>query len=400
MTPPLRVALVADCRFPLAEPFAGGLQSMTWHLAKGLRERGWGVTVFAAAGSDPEVADQRLETPRWEPSATARLDVSMPSTEWMQEHHAYLDLMLSLARGSSVDVVHNNSLHHLPVAMAELLRVPVVTTLHTPPTPWLESAISLARGRLHPVAVSGHTARAWAHVVDPLPAVVPNGVDPERWPAGPGGEDLVWMGRLAPEKGAALAIDIARATGRRLRLAGPVSDPAYWQREIAPRLGSGIEYVGHLSQRELAALVGSSAVCLVTPEWDEPYGLVAAEALACGTPVLGFARGGLPEVVSPECARLVAPRDVDAAVRLLPEVERLSRAAARRRAVEHCSVDAMVDAYARLYQRVAEQVPARLRRWRSSTDPAPLTVPGPRRSSRSAWDPSSASPHPMPCPTS
>ncbi len=357
MRRPSRVALIADCRFPLAEPFAGGLQSMTWHLAKGLRARNFDVTVFAAPGSDPAVADRILATPRWEPSAAARADVSMPPMEWMQEHHAYLDLMMTLGREKRVDIVHNNTLHHLPVAMAELLDVPVITTLHTPPTPWLESALGLQPDHVQPVAVSRHTAHAWTHVFGSVPRVVPNGVDPARWPAGPGGEDLVWMGRFAPEKGAALAIDIARTAGRRLKLAGPVSDPAYWHREIVPRLGPDAEYVGHLPQRDLATLVGHSAACLVTPEWDEPYGLVAAEALACGTPVLGFARGGLPEVVSADCARLVDPGDVDAAAALVPEVAALDRAAARAHALRHCSVDAMVDGYARLYASPAVEPP-------------------------------------------
>jgi glycosyltransferase involved in cell wall biosynthesis len=320
------------------------MQSLTWHLIEGLRERGVRLSVFAGPGSDPRLRATTIDVRTADLSAAARQDVSMQPEEWVEQHHAYLQLMLGLARRDDIDVVHNNSLHYLPVAMAETLEVPVVTTLHTPPTPWLEPAIRLADPRLARfVAVSRHTAGMWSHVADP--DVIPNGVDPRRWRYGAGGPDLVWVGRIAPEKAPHLALDIARAAGRRIRVAGPITDRAYWDAEVQPRLGDGADYVGHLRQRELSTLLGASALCLVTPSWDEPYGLVAAEALASGTPVLGFARGGLPEVVDGSCARLVAADDVQAAAALVPEAAALSRGAARRHAVRHCSVDRMVDSY-------------------------------------------------------
>ncbi|MFE9406348.1 glycosyltransferase [Streptomyces sp. NPDC006530] len=350
----LRVALIASARFPINEPFAGGLEAHTWGLAHALTRRGHQVELFAAPGSDPALEARELPVRRVVLSSAARSDASMPSTTWMEEHHAYLGLMLDLARDGEhrFDVVHNNSLHYLPVAMASALRVPVITTLHTPPTPWLESAIQSHEAC--PVvftAVSEFTAFAWRPTV-PEALVVRNGIDTDFWTPGPGGSDLVWSGRIVPEKGPHLAIGAARAAGVPLKLAGPVSDERYFEEEVAPLLEDGVQYIGHLDRKELAELLGTSAAALVTPNWDEPYGLVVAEALACGTPVCGFDRGALAEILTPECGLLAPPGDVAALAALIPRAMRLDRRAARRRAELFCSLQHTADAYTTLYERV------------------------------------------------
>jgi glycosyltransferase involved in cell wall biosynthesis len=351
---PLRIALIASARHPIRDPFAGGLEAHTWTLSRALRARGHEVTVFAGPGSDPAlgVVEMPLRSPRI--SAGARRDTSMVASSWLAEHHAYLQLMLHLSgRTVPYDIVHNNSLHHLPVAMAAALSVPVVTTLHTPPTPWLESAVQAApRCPVRFSAVSDHTAAAWRHVV-PAATVVRNGIDTRCWSPGPGGEELVWSGRIVPEKGAHLAIEAAQLAGRGLRLAGPVGDQEYFEACIRPRLGRAITYAGHLQQPDLCELVGSSAAAVVTPCWDEPYGLVVAEALACGTPVCGFARGALPEIVTADCARLVPSGDRAALAKAVEPTIGLSRADARRHAETFCSMEVMLSSYERLYRSVS-----------------------------------------------
>ena len=348
----MKVGIIASARFPVREPFAGGLEAHTWSLAQGLKARGHEVTVFAAPGSDPALGVQALSVQVPKISAAARADVSMPAEWWLQEHHAYLALMLQLA-GGGLDLVHNNSLHHLPIAMASALPMPTVSTLHTPPTPWLESAIQApAHCPVVFAAVSGHTARAWRHVV-PDATVVRNGVDIDRWRPGPGGGPAVWTGRLVPEKGPHLAVQAARLAGVELRLAGPSLDQAYFDQQVRPWLGDGIEYVGHLRTDELVELVGAASVSLVTPCWEEPYGLVVAESLACGTPVAAFARGALPELVDARHARLVPADDVPALAAALLEAQQLDRAQVRAHAVATCSVEAMVDGYEQLYGLVA-----------------------------------------------
>ena len=354
----MHVVVLAASKHPIAEPFAGGLESLTWHLVRGLRRSGVEVTLFAGPGSDPALGATELDVAPLHLSDTARADVSMVPDAWLREHHAYLQVMLSLQGRDDVDVVHNNSLHHLPVAMAESLRAPVLTTLHTPPTPWLEPAIAIdssartSRRNSHFVAVSRHTAQSWSHVASP--DVVHNGVDVRRWVAGPGGDDLVWVGRIVPEKAPHRAIAMARASGRRLRIAGPVGDAGYFARHVADELDEDLSYVGHLDTDGLVALVGSSAAMLVTPEWDEPYGLVAAESLACGTPVVALDRGGLREFVAPGVGLLLPPDAGGAeAAQAVATAVRLDRAACRAHAVAACSVDGMVERYLDLYRSIS-----------------------------------------------
>jgi glycosyltransferase involved in cell wall biosynthesis len=354
MSAVLKVAIIASARFPIREPFAGGLEAHTWGLARALHARGHHVTVFAAPGSDPGLGVEYLPVDELSISEAARADVSMRPQWWLAEHHAYLQLMLELAdHPARFDVVHNNSLHHLPIAMAPAVRTPIMTTLHTPPTPWLESAIHVRRScRVTFAAVSAHTANAWRHLVSDA-VVIRNGVDLRSWTLGAGGGPLMWAGRIVPEKGAHLAIAAARMAGRPLRLAGPISDRDYWNGEVAPLLGGSVEYLGHLSQQQLRAHVAAASAMVVTPCWDEPYGLVVAEALACGTPVAGFAIGALPELVDEQVGRLVPAGDVAALAAVLPTVTGLRRAEVRARAARDWDHDRMVDEYVRLYRRLA-----------------------------------------------
>jgi len=157
-----------------------------------------------------------------------------------------------------------------------------------------------------------------------------------------------------PEKAPHLAIQAARLAGMRLVIAGPMSDLPYFEQAVRPHLGRDVEYAGHLLVPELSTLVGSSAAVLVTPLWDEPYGLVVAEALASGTPVVAFERGGIPEVIAdPSVGRLVRPGDVQAMADATSAVVGLDRVAVREYAERYLSVDRMVTAYERAYRRLA-----------------------------------------------
>ncbi|WP_193045160.1 glycosyltransferase [Mycolicibacterium baixiangningiae] len=361
MIPRIRVALIASARYPVRQPFAGGLEAFVYQFAHALTAAGHSVTMFAAPGSAVDLPWDVVPVHALEMSEASREDFSVP--DWVvHETHAYLSVMLNLADRlrDSFDIVHNHSLHYLPLAMARTLPVPMLTTLHTPPLKWLEQAVALPGGVTSAfTAVSAFTARQWEPVNGPVP-VIANGIDLDEWRPGPGGDYAVWSGRLVPEKGLPDAIAAARMAGFRLRVAGPVGDPEYFEQAVRPALGDAVSYEGHLRRDELNELVGGAAVALVTPRWEEPYGLVTAEALASGTPVAAFARGGIPETIDAASGRLAPPGDIEALSRALRVAAHLPRGPVRARAESHCSQRVMVERYLQRYVELMDIEPERV----------------------------------------
>lgn len=352
----MRIGIIASARFPIREPFAGGLERHTYDLATGLMARGHDVTVFASEGSDRDLDVEPVcsEDRQADFSEAAMGDPSALPEPFMRAHHAYLHLMLDLAE-RDFDLIQNSSLHYLPVSLAPFLDIPVVTTLHTPPTPWLESALASHRraARSTFLSVSQANAASWRPVLD-VSEVIPNGIDLDAWPFSMAGDPsiVVWSGRLVPEKGPHLAVEAAHVAGKRIVLAGPLDGNGYADSEVLDRLAPDDRYAGHLQQRELADLVGTAGTFVCSPCWEEPFGLVVAEALACGTPVAAFDRGALGEVVDGETGVLAEPGDIVGLACAIGRAGELDRSECRNRAEAHFSVDRMVERYGRVYERL------------------------------------------------
>lgn len=358
----MRIAIVAHLKHAIVEPFAGGLEMHTHLLATKMRARGHDVTLFASTRSDPATGFRAIcdETALMAAGIAEASDVV-----FFREHHAYLGLMSELRR-SDFDVVHNNSLHYLPVAMADTLPMPMVTSLHTPPFCWLESGIRHCRGEAARfVAVSEAIRAMWSPIVA-IDRVVANGIELDRFPYRAQADAdpyLVWYGRIVPEKGTHLAIAAAREVGLPMRIAGPVSDPDYFATEVEPHLGATVRYVGHLDHEALSALIAGARAFLCTPRWDEPYGLVVAEALACGTPVAAFARGAIPSLLDDESGVLATPDDVASLAEATRRAMTLDRATCRARAEAICDADTMIDGYEALYYEMIGQDPLAASVW-------------------------------------
>jgi glycosyltransferase involved in cell wall biosynthesis len=260
---------------------------------------------------------------------------------------------LNHLKTADFDVIHNNSLHYLPLAMASLLPMPIVTALHTPPFWEMEGALRLSHPPHHRlVAVSSQIERSWGRIAT-VERVVANGIDLRRFAFRPRADAAahgIWFGRIVPEKGLEFAIDAARLARISLRIAGPICDARYFRQVIEPRLHTGTRYLGHLSHSHLADAIGGASVFLCTPLWEEPYGLVVAEALACGTPVAAFARGAIPALLDATCGVLATPGDAASLGKAALAARRLDRRACRARAKEVGDAAKMIDGYENLFR--------------------------------------------------
>jgi len=234
----------------------------------------------------------------------------------------------------------------------------VVHTLHLPPDPAVAGALREAARSDRAPAVAGVSAAqagAWRRIVA-VHAILPPFVPTRAIPWSPSaGEGAVFAGRLSPEKGAVEAIEIAHAAGVRIDVYGDVYDADYARERIHPRRADpGIVLHDGVSRTAIWEVMAGAAVVLCPARWEEPFGMVAAEAQACGTPVVAFRRGALEEViVDGVTGFLVAPDDIGGAAEAVSRTAELSRSRCRDHAESQLDLELSLDAHERLYARAA-----------------------------------------------
>jgi glycosyltransferase involved in cell wall biosynthesis len=263
-------------------------------------------------------------------------------------------------RRSEIDVIHSFGRLRALTPVLPLRSLPKIQSYQRE-VPWrgVQAAAFMAGGSLQFTGCSTSLYRDRARLgrFGGRWRTVFNGVDVARWkfvPRVPPDAPLVFLGRLERIKGAHHAIRIARAAGRRLILAGnrvPAGSGAdYFEREIAGHVdGARVRYVGSVDDAQKDSLLGSAAALLMPVEWEEPFGIVMAEALACGTPVIGFARGSVPEVVRDGVNGYLCST-VDEAVVMVDRLRWIDRAVVRADFEARFSDHAILDAYERLYR--------------------------------------------------
>ena len=331
----MKLALLGPIAWRTPPRHYGPWELVTGLLADGLVERGVDVTLFATLDS---VTQAKLDGVCPHPYEE---DPELDGRVWEALHVAH-----ALRRSGEFDLIHNN-LDWLALAFSGLARAPMLTTIHGFSSP-----------RILPAYRSSRSAFVSISDADRSPelsylATVHHGVDPSVLPFSPAGsEALVCFGRIHPDKGTAEAVEIAHRAGRPLVLCGPVQDERYFAEHVEPHVdGDLVRYLGSVAPPERAAVLGAAA-CLLHPiSFAEPFGLSVVEAMLCGTPVVAYPRGSMPEIIEDGVTGVLAD-GVDAAVAAIERAVSFDRSACRAAAARRFSVRRMVDDYPQVYDSV------------------------------------------------
>jgi glycosyltransferase involved in cell wall biosynthesis len=298
----LKIAIIAPPWLPVPPERYGGVEWVVSLLADRLADLGHDVTLYACGGS---ITQARLVTTS-EEGGIAQFGQLVPELE-----HA----LLSFRDASRFDIISDHS-GMAAAAMADLASAPVVHTVHSPLNDEPGRIYRLI-AELNPRLRFISTSLKQREPAEDLPWIAncPSALDLDAYPfSDRRGEYLLFIGRMSPQKGAGRAIAVAQEMGLPLKLAGKMHEAderAYFAREVAPHLSDRIEYLGEVSHEDKVRLLQRARCTLFPIDWEEPFGLVMLESMACGTPVVATRRGAVPEVISPGESGLIVDRYED-----------------------------------------------------------------------------------------
>ncbi|MFI5040644.1 MAG: glycosyltransferase family 4 protein [Acidimicrobiales bacterium] len=333
----LRVAVLAPISWRVPPRHYGPWELFASLLTEGLVAAGAEVTLFATGDS---VTNARL--------------VSVVPTGWSEDGNSEpkvsecLHISEVFEHAADFDVIHN-SFDYLPLTYSRLVATPVLTTIHGFSSPRIVPVYEKYNRDGVFVAISD----ADRHPRLDYLATIHHGIDTDAFRLHPDpGAYLLFFGRIHPDKGTAEAIEVARRVGLPLVLAGIVQDNAYFDARVAPHLdGDRVRYLGPVGPDARSDLLGGAAALLHLISFEEPFGFSVVEAMACGTPVVAFGRGSMPELIDDGITGYLVDT-VEQAVEALDAVGRLERPAIRSRAVERFGRERMTADYLAAYAHV------------------------------------------------
>jgi glycosyltransferase involved in cell wall biosynthesis len=332
----MRLAILGPISWRTPPRHYGAWETVVTNLAEGLVSRGHDVTVFATADSR---TDGRLEAVCPRPYSE---DETLDPKVWESLHISSV-----MERASSFDLIHNNY-DFLPLTYSRLIPTPMLTTVH---------GFSIDQFRLVYRKYSENTFFVSISNADrdpylPYVATVYNGIKLEDFTFyGEPDDYLAFVGRIHPDKGVHLAIDVAEQTGRRLIIAGIIQDQEYFDALVKPRLGPTVEFIGPVGPVDRDRVFRRACASLHLTTIPERFGLAMAESMATGTPVIGTDLGSVAEVVEDGVTGFVVP-DVAGACEAVQRIGSVQRAACRRRVERLFSIDAMVEGYLTAYRAI------------------------------------------------
>ncbi len=337
----MRIGLIAPPFIEVPPRRYGGTELFIANLARELHRRGHGVTVYANGDSDmPCQVKWRYERAEWPLEDPVRAQLKNA------DHAAW-----AIREAAAEEVIHLNDAVAVPLTL--FTRQPAVFTIHHPHEPAL-SELYLKYPRIHYVAIAN-----WLAHRERMPRlhVVPHGIAVEDYLFSADKDEYVaFLGRMAPCKGPHLAIEAARRAGVRLKLAGEIQPlfQDYWNTQVLPHIdGNRIEYVGEADHALKNRLLARARALLFPIQWEEPFGLVMIEAMACGTPVLAFPGGAVDEVVRDAVNGWMC-RNPDEMAACIPTL-RIAPAVCRQYVQTHFSLATMADRYLAVYEHALKE---------------------------------------------
>jgi len=253
-------------------------------------------------------------------------------------------------RADEFDLIHNQ-FDFLPLSYSGFSNTPVVTTIHGFSSPSILPVYKKYNERTHYVAISESDRSPDLDYI----ATIHHGIDLAQFPYHEdAGDYLLFFGRIHHHKGVHEAIEVARRTGMRLVIAGIVQDEAYFQQQVEPHIdGSTVEYIGSVGPEKRQQVLGGALALLHLIHFDEPFGLSVVESMACGTPVIAFGRGSMPEIIRDGSTGFIVD-DVDAAVQAVDRITSIDRRACRDEVEERFSCQRMAHEYVKVYHKILE----------------------------------------------
>ena len=341
----MRIAILSPVWFPVPPRGYGGIEWIVSLLADGLVAAGHEVTLFATGDSltKAELVSVYSEAPS--------ADIGKTTPELRHALACY-------ERAADFDVVNDHS-GPLAAALGAGSPAPVVHTVHGPLTGRdgeLYATLSRVAPRVGLISVSLNQRKPQPDL--PWVATCHNALDLDSYPVHTArGEYLLFLGRMSSDKGCHRAVEVAQAAGVPLKIAGKMREPAereYFETYVAPHLGDGIEYLGETSHGKKVALLQNARATLFPIEWEEPFGLVMIESMACGTPVIATRWGAVPEVIEHGRSGIVVD-DYRQMAGALADADRLEPLECRRYVEERFSAERMVRDYEVAYTSVLEE---------------------------------------------
>jgi len=331
-----RVAVLSPVAWRTPPQQYGAWETVASNITEGLVARGWDVTLFASADSVTRAHLHAVVDRGYEENSALDPKVS-----------EYLHISEVFEHAAEFDLIHSNY-DFMPLTYSRLIKTPVLTTIHGFSSAEIMPVYQKYRDGYF-VSVSDSDRAAGLNYL----ATVYNGIDLSLYPLQEhGGDDLVFLGRIHPDKGVHLAIEVARLTGMRLIIAGIVQDENYFREQVKPHLdGQNILYVGPVSVAGKNELFARARVLLHLNTIPERFGLVLVEANAAGVPVIAMDLGSCREVIEDSQTGFLV-NNVTEAAGAVGRISEIDRRACRSRVREHFSIDTMVEGYERVYSTI------------------------------------------------